>query len=251
MREALLWAGGLGLAAVSANNYRYYKKKGNFWEFQGIFAALEPENLELYSSLLPAPMQMPEMAAVSLFVVDYLSVGPWPLTRYLEGSVALRCKYDGVEGWHVKTMPVDKIVSCRAGRMLGYPKYVADEITLRENGDGWFGEVRHQGRAMISIQYRQGFEREPIPWEEEMVEAGSLHMEEPIYLLVPPDKGPRFQMVTLKRMIPDQWETEVGMARVSIDESEPWAGLITQGADTPAFFQRFTGGAIMKPKKLA
>ncbi len=251
MKKGLLCAGGLGLAALGASYYQSYKQKGTFREFHGIFAVVEPEDTELYSSLIREPMQMPERPVVSLFVIDYVVVGPWPMTRYQEGTVALRCKYGGEEGWHVKTMPVTKWVPCKGGQMLGFPKYIAGEIPLRETGDGWLGEVRHQGRTMLSLQYRRGDMRELQPWEKELMEGGSTRLEEPIFLFVPPEKGSRFQKVTVERVIPDQWKMEDGMVRISIDESEPWAGLISPGTETPGRFQRFSGGTILVPKKLA
>lgn len=251
MKKGFAYAGGLGLAALGVSNYMSYKKKGTFREFHGIFAALDPEDVELYSSLLPEPMLMPEKPAVSLFVIDYISVGPWPMTRYQEGTVALRCKYGGQEGWHIKTMPVTKWVPCQGGRMLGFPKYIADDIPLQETSDGWLGEVRHRGRAMLSLEYRREVVRELEAWEKEFLEGGALHLEEPIFLFVPPDKGPRFQKVTVERVLPDQWEMEDGTVRISIDAGEPWAGLIPPGTEAPAFFQRFSGGTILVPKKLS
>jgi Acetoacetate decarboxylase (ADC) len=250
-KKGLLLAGGLGLAALGASNYMSYKKDGTFREFEGIFCSLETRDDDLYASLLRKPMEMPERPTMALFVIDYVSVGPWPMTRYQEGTVALRCKYGGREGWHVKTMPVTKRVPCKGGQMLGFPKYVADDIPLRKTDGGWFGEVRHQGRSMLSLDYTSGGMRDLEPWEKEMIDGGTLHLEEPIFLFVPPEKGSRFQQVTVERVKPDQWKVEEGMARVIIDESEPWAGLVAPGTETPAFYQWFTGGTILVPKKLA
>jgi Acetoacetate decarboxylase (ADC) len=251
MKKRLLCVGGLGLVALGTSNYLSYKKKGTFREFHGIFAALETENVDLYSSFLREPMQMPEKPIVALFVIDYVSVGPWPMARYQEGTVALRCKHSGVDGWHVKTMPVTKLVPNYGGRMLGFPKYVADDIPLRETNDGWLGEVRHQGKIMLSLQYARGATQESEPLVQQLIEDGSLQLKQPLYLFVPPDKGSRFQKVMVEQPVHEHWESEAGSARVSIDESEPWAGLIPPGTEAPAFFQRFTGGAILKPYKLS
>jgi Acetoacetate decarboxylase (ADC) len=251
MKKSIICAGGLALAALGASNYISYKKKGTFRQFHGIFAALPTDDVELYATLLPGPMKMPERPVVALFVIDYVSVGPWPMTRYQEGTVALRCSNGGREGWHIKTMPVTKWVPCQGGRMLGFPKYVADDIPLRQTAGGWLGEVRHRGRAMLSLEYTDGGTRDLEPWEKEMIDGGALHLEEPIFLFVPPEKGSRFQQVTVERVMPDDWKVEEGTVRVTIDESEPWAGLIPPGTEAPGFFQRFTGGTILVPKKLA
>jgi len=251
MKKSLLYVGGLGLAALGASYYHSCQQKGILREFHGIFTFVEPEDTELYSSLMREPMRVPERPVVSLIVIDYVMVGPWPMTRYQEGAVALRCKCGGEEGWHVKTMPVTKWVPCKAGQIMGFPKYIADEIPLRETGDGWLGEVRYQGRTMLSLKYRRGDMREFQPWEKELMEGGPARLEEPIFLFVPPEKGSRFQKVMIERGLPDQWTMEDGMVRVSIDESEPWAGLISPGTEIPGRFQKFSGGIILVPKKLA
>jgi len=251
MKKSLICGAGLGLGALVVSYRRSYKQKGTFREFHGIFAAMEPADADLYASLIREPMEMPERPVASLFVIDYVEVGPWPMTRYQEGTVALRCKYGGEEGWHIKTMPVTKWVPCKGGQMLGFPKYIADDIPLRETGDGWLGEVRHQGRTMLSLEYTRGNMRKLEPWEEELMAGGATRLEEPIFLFVPPDTGSRFQKVTVERVIPDQWTMEDGMVRISIDESEPWAGLFPPGTEAPGRFQRFSGGTNLVPKKLA
>jgi hypothetical protein len=238
------------LSVVAFLSYFFisYRTKGVFRKFHGIFLAVETKDVDLYASLLPKPLMMPERPTIYICIIDYESVGPWPMTRYQEGNVALRCKYNGVEGWHVKTMPVTKQFQCTAGRILGFPKYVADEISLRQTGDNWLGEVRHGGRTMLSVQYKRGLTRKLAAWEKTLDSAH--HLEEPLYLFVPPDKGPRFQQVTVEKVKPDQWKAEVGMARIIIDKSEPWAGLIPPDTEVPAFFQQFTGGKVLVAKKL-
>ena len=81
-------------------------KRGMFRQFHGIYTLVKPANIELYRSLLPVPLEMPERPLVLIFTVDYVKVYPWPMTRYQEAAISLRCKYNGEEGWHVKTMPV-------------------------------------------------------------------------------------------------------------------------------------------------
>lgn len=250
MNRGIFLAGGLGLAALGVSNYMSYTKKGTFREFQGIFTAMEPEDRELYVSLIRKPMQLPERPIVAFFVIDYVNVGPLPMTRYQEGTVALRCMYDGQEGWHVKTMPVNKWVPNIGGIMLGFPKYVADDIYLKETGNGWLGEVKHNGRTMLSLDYRREIVRELEPWEEEMLQAsGALQLQEPTFLFFPPEKGSRFQRVTLDRVVPDHWKEERGTVSVTIDKDEPWAGLISPGTEAPAYFQWFSGGTKLVAKK--
>ncbi len=223
---------------------------GAFYEFHGINVVVEPKNIDLYKSMLPKPLQMPERPMVVMFFIDYKSVGPWPFTPYLESAIALRCKYNGVEGWHVKTMPVTAQVANTGGRMMGFPKYIADQITLRQDGTGWNGELRHKGRSVMSLHYRKGLTRALAPWEKKLIDSGALHFDEPIFLFVPPDKGPRLQRVMFEKIKPEQWKTEMGIGRIVIDKDEPWAGLVPSGTEAPAFFQQFTGGRSLTQYKL-
>lgn len=223
---------------------------GSFYDFQGINIILEPKNAELYKSMLPKPLQMPEKPIVVMFVVDYQSVGPWPFTPYLEAAIALRCKYRDKEGWHVKTMPVTRLVANEGGRMMGFPKYIADEITLRREGAGWNGEVRHKGRPVMTLQYRKDPARIVAPWEKKLIDSGALHFEEPIFQLVPPDKGPRLDRVMFEKIKPEQWKSETGTCRMVVEKDEPWAGLVPAGTEGLGVFQRFTGARSLVPYKL-
>jgi hypothetical protein len=223
---------------------------GMFREFHGINLVVETKNVKLYESMLPKPLQMPERPMVIVYIAKFTSVWPWPMTPYLEGSVILRCKHNGVDGWHVKTMPVTTYVANSGGRMMGFPKYIADEITLRQEGDGWRGEVILKGKSVLSIMYRQGLTRPLAAWEKALIDSGAFHFDEPIFLFVPPDKGPRLQRVMLEKIKQEHWKTELGTARTVIDKNEPWAGLVSDDKDAMAVFQQFTGGRTLKEYKL-
>lgn len=223
---------------------------GAFYEFQGINIVVEPKNVDLYRSMLPKPLQMPERPMVVMFFVDYTSVGPWPFTPYLEAALALRCKYGNMEGWHVKTMPVTRQVANTGGRMMGFPKYIADEITLRQEGAAWKGEVRHRDKSVMSLQFRKGFARALAPWEKKLIESGAFHFDEPIFQLVPPDKGPRLQRVMFEKIKPEQWKSETGTCRMVVDKDEPWAGLVPAGTEGLGVSQSFTGARSLVQYKL-
>jgi len=67
---------------------------------------VEPTNLELYRALLPAPLEMPDQPVVSMFIVDYTEVYPWPMTPYQEGALFLRSNIRDRRAGIGKTMPV-------------------------------------------------------------------------------------------------------------------------------------------------
>jgi Acetoacetate decarboxylase (ADC). len=225
-------------------------KRGMFRQFHEISTAFEPANLELYRSLLPQPLEMPGRPVVAMFVIDYVEVFPWPMTRYQEGAVALRCKYNGEEGWHVKTMPVTKWVPNWGGRFLGFPKYVADEITLQSSGQSWKGEVKQAGETRLALEFTSENMRELTTDEKEFMESGAAQLKEPLFLFVPPDKGPTLQKVMVVQTVEPQWTAKQGMVKITIAPKEPWAGLLPAGSVAPGLFQEFTGGAILVPTKL-
>ncbi len=227
------------------------KSKGMFHEFHGIYTMVEPTDLKLYRALLPAPLEMPDQPVISIFVVDYIDVSPWPMTRYQEGALFLRSKYKGQEGWYCKTMPVTKWFPNQGGRALGFPKYVADSITLTPESSGWKGEVKDNGQRKLSLEFSSGLTRTLTPKEEMAMKAGlGKTLAEPVFLFVPPDKGPALQKVDIVNVFPPSWTTEPGMVRITIGAEEPWAGLVVSGVVSPGIFAKFRGATYLKPTKL-
>ncbi len=108
---------------------------GQFREYYGVTAHLEPQDLSLYRQLLPSPLTVPSRPIVTLYIVDFVRVARWPLTRYQEWSVLLKCGLYGHEGWCSVTMPVTKWVPMKGGRHIGFPKYLTDEIQIEKVGD--------------------------------------------------------------------------------------------------------------------
>ena len=225
------------------------KVPGTFQEFYGIFTAVEPVDLKLYRSLLPDVLDMPEQPGVGIFVVHYTHVNPWPMIPYYEGAVALRCSYKGEEGWHVITMPVTERFPCWGGIQLGFPKYITD-INLGPIKGGWKGKVIHEGRALLSLEYTPGIARGLTPIEKKYLDGNFNRIAEPVFQLVPPREGPRLNRVIFIPVVPPTWTEETGMVRVTIDESEPWAGLVAPGTEGIGFLQKFRGGSHLIPKQV-
>ncbi len=253
--ESRKWQTVLGILIFMVSGCAWQQKNieanGVFHGFHGIFTMVEPADLELYRKLLPAPLEMPEMPAVSLFVVDYTEVHPWPMTRYQEGAVFLRAKYKGQEGWHCKTMPVTKWVPNQGGRALGFPKYVTKEISLEADGSTWKGEVKDKDRLKLSLEFIPGLTRDLTSTEASILEAGpGKALADPVFLFVPPDKGSVFQKVAMVNVVQPAWTAKQGMVSIAIGSDEPWAGLIKPGTLSPGFFAEFKGAANLMPTKL-
>jgi len=229
--------------------YTSYRKKGMWQEFPGIFAIVEPTNLKLYRELLPKPLVMPENPQVGIFIVDYQIVVPWPMSPYLEGAVAIKCRYKNEEGWHVLTMPVTTKIANMGGRMIGFPKYVADEIQLKQIDNGWIGLVNHQGTERLYLEFTPIDPEQLTPTQKQLSQR-ITRMEEPIFQLDPPDKGPRINRIHLKQIIPANWESTPGTVKIRIAAKDPWAGLIPADTIAPALFQRFSGGNNLVSEKV-
>jgi len=104
-----------------------------FREVHGIATTIEPLDREIYRSLLPTALAMPKQPLVSIYVTSFDQAGgmpPFQWRPFLEGAIRLRCAYESEEGWFFKTIPVTSRIYALTGRSLGFPKYIADKITL-------------------------------------------------------------------------------------------------------------------------
>jgi hypothetical protein len=213
------------------------------WSFQGqrgITAAFAPADLDLYRSLLPESFDMPDEPLVAVSVVDYYDV-TLPLVRYREGYVVLQCKYQGRTGWHVITMPVDDETSNAGGRSIGFPKYVAGEITLEEQASGWLGRVVNNGRTVMEVAFTAKGSAAPAPQGESPV----------TFQLLPPGEGPAIFEVDTVASGERHTVTTPGTATVSADAGEPWAGLLGPAESAVwGSFDEVTGNWWLEPKQL-
>jgi hypothetical protein len=99
--------------------------------------------------------------------------------------------WNGKKGWYCVIMPVTRWAANVDGRRLGFPKYVADSITLEEQYKIWLAQYVHQGKIIIQMQFQSGINHELSQWELELITKKSFFPEEPNFLLVPPRKGPK------------------------------------------------------------
>jgi hypothetical protein len=214
---------------------------GVFREFFGLKTYFEPRDRAVYQRLLPEAFSMPDTPMVMIFVADYVKVHPFYVPRYLEAAVSLKCVWKGVEGWYIVTMPVTKWFPMQAGRHLGFPKYVADEISLARGGENWKAQVRHNGSPRLVLEYKPGITVPLTPWAKQHLEIETFFHDE-IYLLVPPEVGPRAQTVRLIHTVPPKSEPVLGSVRIKVEKSQPWAVLVPEEVAAPGACSRFMGG---------
>jgi hypothetical protein len=216
------------------------------WAFRGqrgITAAFPPADLALYRSLLPEPLDMPDEPLVVMSVVYYYDVTP-PLVPYREGYVLLQCEHQGRTGWHVLTMPVDDETADAGGRAIGFPKYVADQITLEQQDGGWTGRVVRDGRTVLEIAFTPAAGAQPVT-------ATRTEEGDTVFNVAPSGEGSTVLEVVPDPSGPRTTVTTSGSATVSADPEEPWAGLVAgEGAPVWAAFEEMTGDWTLQATEL-
>jgi len=136
-------------------------------------------------------------------------------------------------------MPVDDETANAGGRSIGFPKYVADRIDLRETDGVWHGRVAHQGREIMQVTFRPNADAQPVA-------TSSTDPGLPCFLLLPPAQGPRVNQVDTRLFGPRHTVTTVGSATVQADPGEAWAGLLPAGGGpAPATPDEMTGDWIL------
>jgi hypothetical protein len=222
----------------------YFEQPGGmFREFEGITTHFEPKDLSLYRKLLPEQFEMPDQPVVTIFVADYLRVVRWPFTRsrYQEWAVLLKSVWNGDEAWYVMTIAVTRWVAKVSGVYLGFPKYIAEEITLARSGETRLAAAKYKGVTQLALEYCPGITRQLTMWEMDLLENESFFKGD-AHLLVPAGRGPRAQKIILRHVIQPKWSPEPGMIHVRFDSGESWAGLVPDVGEFPGTSTHFIGG---------
>jgi acetoacetate decarboxylase len=106
---------------------------------------------DVVKAILPRPLGPADEPLALAFVARY------PETNfgvsYSEGALFLRAVYKEEPGWYCLAMPVDNDMAMVGGReRFGYPKKIAEEITLERNGDHVIGRVVRRGVEVLHIE---------------------------------------------------------------------------------------------------
>lgn len=216
---------------------------GLFRELEGLKTNFETKDPSLYRKLLPKPFAMPSRPVVMIYVVDFIRVR-WPLTmaRYQEWSVLLKSVWKREEGWHAVTMPITSWIAMLAGRLIGFPKYVTDEITLARRGETRVATAKYKSVVQLALEFHLGTTRRLASWEKELAENEEF-FQMPAHQLVPPGRGPRVLKVIGRHVTQPKWTLEHGMIRVRVDPSESWAGLVPDEGEFPGTYHHLIGGS--------
>lgn len=202
----------------------------------GIFTAFKPTNINLYQSLLPKQLSMPEQPIVSLVTVDYNNGNS--VTRYNEGMVMIKGKCpDGEETWFVLSMPVETWLMMEMGVDWGFPKRLFDITVKKEKTLVLDKGVTHL--ALEIIQNSSLSESDVIIPSGDAWGINNMAVVNPVRkdILLVFSYGPiSFQERIFRRI------------KVSVDRTQPWARLIPEGLISNGVFQRYVsiGDSVIK-----
>ena len=216
----------------------------NFKQSRRVIITLEPADLDTYREVLPEQFDMPEHPLVQLHMIDQTDVGPWPLTPYKEACVNLRGAYQGEDGWHIVFLPVSTWVSKYAGRTMGYPKFLADQVSFEETAGGIKSEVKHKGRSLLLVEFTTGEWQDQPVWIKEGWDLGG-----PVLNLMPPGEGPDVITVGMSGAMPPSTIVEKGTAFITADPDQPFAGLIPAGVSLPAEYVQINEARSLVPEE--
>lgn len=101
--------------------------------------------------ILPKPLVFSSENIATAFIAKY------PETNfgcvYNEGALFINCEYKGERGFYCLSMPVDDDMALIGGReQFGYPKKMAETITLQREGDHVIGSVVRKKTEIIRIE---------------------------------------------------------------------------------------------------
>ena len=114
-----------------------------------ILSALFRTDPEVVQAILPRPLVPADEPLAWALVARY------PQTNfglsYNEGALFLRVVHKGEPGWYCLAMPVDNDMAMISGReTFGYPKKIAEEITLERTDNHVMGRVIRRGVEVLS-----------------------------------------------------------------------------------------------------
>lgn len=101
--------------------------------------------------VLPPPLEPGDTLGASAYVAEFHRPNFCP--PYNEAAVFVPCEYNGEEGSYCLAMPVDNDIAMIGGREIyGYPKKIADSISVTRTGNEIHGLCIRRGIPIIEIK---------------------------------------------------------------------------------------------------
>jgi acetoacetate decarboxylase len=114
-------------------------------------------NMDVIKEIIPRPLLPTKEALCTAFIARY------PETNfgctYNEGALFVSCQYKGEKGFYCLSMPVDDDTAMVGGReQFGFPKKMADKITLEKKDNSIIGSVVRKKVEILRIEGHLGNE---------------------------------------------------------------------------------------------
>jgi acetoacetate decarboxylase len=141
------------LYALDRAQLKHIRRNDLVFEFRGVemLSALFRTDPDVARAILPKPLTAPDEPFAQAFVARYPETN-FGLT-YSEGALFLRALYKEEPGWYCLAMPVDNDMAMVGGReQFGYPKKIAEEITLEHTDNQVIGRVVRRGVEVLHIE---------------------------------------------------------------------------------------------------
>jgi len=115
-------------------------------------------NMDVIKEIIPKPLSPTKDPLATVFVARYPETNFGRLT-YNEGALFIHCQYRGEKGFYCLSMPVDDDMAMIGGReQFGFPKKMADKITLEQQNNRVIGTVVRKGVDILRIEGQIGGE---------------------------------------------------------------------------------------------
>ena len=233
IKELINW--GYGSRNKSTIDPKTVKVNGDLGT-NGIFAAFKPINIELYQSLLPKHLIMPEHPILSLVTVDYNTGNS--ITRYNESMVMIKgiCP-NGEETWFVLSMPVETWLMMEMGVDWGFPKRIFDITVTKEKT-----LVLDKGVTHLALEITPN---PSINESDVIIPPGNAWGINNMAVVHPLRKD----IVLVFSYGPISVQERIqGSVKVTVDRKQPWADLIPETLSIPGVFQRYVpvGDSVIK-----
>jgi len=107
--------------------------------------------MEAVERALPPPLEPADSLIGYAFIAEYPRTNFIP--PYNEAAVFIPCQYKGEAGAYCLAMPVTTDIAMIGGReVYGYPKKIAESITLTRNGNEIHGKCVRNGFTIIEVK---------------------------------------------------------------------------------------------------
>ena len=217
----------------------------------GHTTVFEPHDLELYESYMYPPLRMPEKPEV---MVSYWDMNQG-IVNFIEGRMMVKtlCP-DGLESWLVILIPVPNFHTALEGNCWGWPKYVADEMSVEKD----HSEVIYEGKPSWTMDFTPGGGDDAAiaQLKANGTEGGntvSFHINGGSMTMLRQGEGPEKARENYEQHTYfAEWEP--GMIKTWIRPEDPASGLVPPDCVSPGVWQRSfgkgtgSGGGMWKVK---